>query len=647
VHQCVRNITKEQPDPEAIYVDGVPQNVSDYLRLRDWLTDIQQELDVCWAVLGEVYGRFGELRRLQVRIRRIRSSIADGRLRTSYVPDEFRFRVAEAEMLSLLLKPLYGDHPGYGVRELIQNAVDAARERKVLENAERRPWVKILVNFVGEKGTISISDTGIGMEVRTIRDYFLNAGASFRSSPEWQASFVDKEGQPRVTRTGRFGVGALAAFLIGPRISVATRYYTSESGYRFNASLNDKQIEVIKDTALPVGTSITIEISPGSRDQISRWIDEIDKHFQFSSDVEVLLMCDIDGAQSTIHLNRALKPFRHFRTAKYNSVELIRHTARPLPDYVNGIAVNHISDFGTYFRSATLDFIPVSYIYQPAACGTQAQSFDARSFSVVIEDKNGVAPLNLARTTLTERDPDILKKFFEFGFEELIQNTKLLLRTYSAERFARVFYKVRISAFVFFAEGVCLTDCNVMNAIGARRILRFRDLNVPNRRIVQSFPHYGIIFGNDYGRSSRTELVARIRDIKLLPRSDYVSLYLCIEKQFAVSALELSNVPAWARELVAGARVLVISGREHVLICFGKEDLEAKSDLIAAAELSGSRHCECIVSRRWISRDYERSPISREGEFARRWMKLFRSSAGMLREDQTINSVGRVPTKRA
>jgi len=63
---------------------------------------------------------------------------------------------------------------------------------------------------------------GIGMTVDTVINYFLKAGASLRRSELWRETYEDAEGKSRVLRSGRFGVGVLAAYLLGDEISVAT-----------------------------------------------------------------------------------------------------------------------------------------------------------------------------------------------------------------------------------------------------------------------------------------------------------------------------------------------------------------------------------------------------------------------------------------
>src|SRR5690606_31358043 len=126
-HAAIRNITDTHQDPECIQVQAMPENVEAYLRVKDWLTGIQHELDISWAVLGEVHGLFRSVAALGLKWRRIRSNLDDIKnfaQSVPYLPHKVQIQVARAELLSLLIRPLYGDDPSYGIRELIQNSVD-------------------------------------------------------------------------------------------------------------------------------------------------------------------------------------------------------------------------------------------------------------------------------------------------------------------------------------------------------------------------------------------------------------------------------------------------------------------------------------------------------------------------------------------
>ena len=253
---------KYQDDPERIYVKASPEDSVMYLKLKDLFKNIQFEFDISWAVLGEIYGHIEE--RPEIKYRRITSNLdeEDFILRQEYLADSCSFK-ANDEIIKLLIAPLYGDDPKYGVRELLQNAVDACNERAELEkrqNSEYQSKIRIEIIKENNESYFKIIDNGIGMDDKVIKDYLLSAGASYRKSSEWQREFLDTDGNVIVRRSGRFGIGILAAFLIGKEILVETKKVGQVFGYRFHANLNSEQINILKDISISEGTTIKIRI---------------------------------------------------------------------------------------------------------------------------------------------------------------------------------------------------------------------------------------------------------------------------------------------------------------------------------------------------------------------------------------------------
>ncbi|HAA15444.1 MAG TPA: hypothetical protein DCE41_28585 [Cytophagales bacterium] len=248
-----------EDDPERIYVEAEPETSALFLKLQGLFESIQKELDTSWAVLGEVYGKSHP--QLGIRFRRIDSNLSDPGFAdsVSYVPDRFRFKT-HGELIKLLIAPLYGDDPAFGVRELIQNAVDACREREHLEGDEYEGLVKISVYNEGKRTYFEITDNGRGMDAEEIRDFFLTAGASYRKSEHWARAYQDELGKSKIIRNGRFGIGALAAFLLGDYLEVTTRRVDTNYGFSFSTRLNQEGIEINKDHSLPIGTRIRINL---------------------------------------------------------------------------------------------------------------------------------------------------------------------------------------------------------------------------------------------------------------------------------------------------------------------------------------------------------------------------------------------------
>jgi hypothetical protein len=276
MHQAIKDISSKEY-PETIWVVAKPENVRTYLRIRKLLDQIQEELDLSWTVIGETYGYDSELREFGLKARRIRSNIDDldtFSQQVSYIPIQASFEVADTDLLKLLIGPLYGEKAEIGIRELIQNSVDAVNElneyqkhlmNQHLELLDQEGDVVVSIDQKENEWWLTVSDRGIGMTITTIKEYFLKAGASLRRSEIWKKTFEDEDGKSKILRSGRFGIGALAAFLVGDEIKVTTRHVTSapENGVEFSTKLDEEAIE-FKYIKRPIGTTISIKLSTRS-----------------------------------------------------------------------------------------------------------------------------------------------------------------------------------------------------------------------------------------------------------------------------------------------------------------------------------------------------------------------------------------------
>ena len=263
-HLAIKYIDdKNQDDPERLYVHAEPDSSKLFVKLEYLINDIQNEFDISWAVLGELYGRISP-DKPELKYRRIVSNLGDSSFQESlkYIPQKISFQANE-ELLLLLISPLYGDDPAFGVRELVQNAVDACIEREYLEPQKLGYIGNVNVRFrkENEDCIFEIHDNGKGMNTEEIKNFFLTAGSSYRKSPNWQLDFMDEQGNSLVRRSGKFGIGVLAAFLLGNQITVSTRRYDEEVGTKFSAKVIDEQIELKLDSTISIGTKIQIKLS--------------------------------------------------------------------------------------------------------------------------------------------------------------------------------------------------------------------------------------------------------------------------------------------------------------------------------------------------------------------------------------------------
>ena len=272
LQKCRWNLTKKNR-----YIYATPKSSIEYVRLDKWMRGVQRELDLSWSILAEQYPNGYRLS-----IHRLTSRIYQKEYRKEmnehFLPEEVKV-TASPEITRLMIEPLYGSEPTYGIRELLQNAVDACLERKDHEYQKGTPsHYKGKVNIyidpwidptTGESlGVFTIEDNGIGMDAHVLMNYYLSAGASYRSSEEWKRNYTE-DGHARIARTGRFGVGFLAAFLLGNSVSVTTQHINDEKGYTFEFSNIAKPLNITRTKrALGPGTTIRIVMKSGVIDRL-------------------------------------------------------------------------------------------------------------------------------------------------------------------------------------------------------------------------------------------------------------------------------------------------------------------------------------------------------------------------------------------
>jgi hypothetical protein len=255
LNQAIEGEPLIDDEHKSVNINADPDCSSTYEDMEDILRIIQQELDSCWAILAEKYAYKYELS-----IHRLTSNLFDENKIASF-NDRFLTRRAaldvNPDIVKHLIGPLYDNNLSYGVRELIQNAVDACNERS--EN-DKNVVGKIDIRVDTKKMTFEIIDNGIGMNEDILRNYYLVAGSSYRYSDAWRDKYIDDDGKSKIARTGRFGIGALASFLIGDEITVTTRHVEDKRGFQFTFSKEPRTLDVKRvDTDEP-GTRIKIRM---------------------------------------------------------------------------------------------------------------------------------------------------------------------------------------------------------------------------------------------------------------------------------------------------------------------------------------------------------------------------------------------------
>jgi len=258
LNQKILNKPSVNLNTKSIHIIANPDCSTIYYDIERLLLEIQQELDLCWAILAEKYSYEYELT-----IHRVKSNLFDENKKIEF-NKRFLTNIvtlgANPDIVKLLIEPLYGNNPSYGVRELIQNAVDSCNERKELDDNIQG---KIIIDVDINNRIFTITDNGMGMNDDILRNYYLIAGSSFRYSDSWREKYINNDGQSKFARSGRFGIGVLACFLIGDEITVTTRHVNDLLGLNFSYSIEPRNLDVKKINA-DIGTKIIIKIGDGS-----------------------------------------------------------------------------------------------------------------------------------------------------------------------------------------------------------------------------------------------------------------------------------------------------------------------------------------------------------------------------------------------
>lgn len=168
------------------------------------------------------------------------------------------FQVDLRGIVDLFSHHLYSS-PRVYVRELLQNAVDAISARRLAE-----PDARALISLTTGPGTLSVTDTGVGLSPDEVRTLLATIGRSSKR---------DELGFSRHEFIGQFGVGLLATFLVADTVIVHSRAaghpvvrWTADAGGSY---VVDVDVEPPSPTFPAVGTTVTLTARPGAE----TWLD--------------------------------------------------------------------------------------------------------------------------------------------------------------------------------------------------------------------------------------------------------------------------------------------------------------------------------------------------------------------------------------
>lgn len=179
----------------------------------------------------------------------------------------------------LMGEKIYGDK-SLGLRELIQNSIDACKVRCEFEKRNRNAWddeyvpsIKVILD--PKKNQVIIKDNGTGMSLEIIKKYFLNVGLSYYRSDEF---LLQNLGYIPI---GNFGIGFLSCFMLSKDVLIRTRDYkdifrydlqlTKESQY---ICLNEEEDTLFEGTEIVLKYNEFMEAMDNKLDKLKEFLEE-------------------------------------------------------------------------------------------------------------------------------------------------------------------------------------------------------------------------------------------------------------------------------------------------------------------------------------------------------------------------------------
>lgn len=190
------------------------------------------------------------------------------------------FQTEVTHLLHLIIHSLYS-HKEIFLRELISNASDALDKLKYLtftdESLKKLNFNPVIdIYFDANKNTLTVSDTGIGMDEA---DLVENIGTIARSGTR---SFLEKlagDAKKDANLIGQFGVGFYSSYMVADKVEIITQKAGSDKAFSWvsdgkgSYDINETQREV-------QGTTVILYLNEEGKEYANRWaIDRIIKKY--------------------------------------------------------------------------------------------------------------------------------------------------------------------------------------------------------------------------------------------------------------------------------------------------------------------------------------------------------------------------------
>ena len=183
------------------------------------------------------------------------------------------FQSEVKQLLHLMIHSLYSNKEIF-LRELISNASDAADKLRFKalsapELYEGDGDLKVRISFDADKGTLTISDNGIGMTREQAIDHL---GTIAKSGTKEFLTALGSEQAKDSQLIGQFGVGFYSSFIVADKVTVRTRAAgeSADKGVLWE-SAGEGEYSVADIEKKERGTEITLHLREDEKEFLNEW----------------------------------------------------------------------------------------------------------------------------------------------------------------------------------------------------------------------------------------------------------------------------------------------------------------------------------------------------------------------------------------
>ena len=182
-----------------------------------------------------------------------------------------KFQTEVSQLLQLIIHSLYS-HKEIFLRELISNSSDALDKLKYLTLTDDtfkslELTAQVNINFNEKDKTLTISDSGIGMNKDELKD---NLGTIARSGTKNFVEMLTGDSKKDSNLIGQFGVGFYSSYMVADKVEVISKKAGEDAAFKWTSDgKSGYNIEDAKKDSC--GTDIILYLNEEGEKYLNRW----------------------------------------------------------------------------------------------------------------------------------------------------------------------------------------------------------------------------------------------------------------------------------------------------------------------------------------------------------------------------------------